>query len=235
MDRIPATKRWPRIAAYLVLLAAFNLFCFLGQSRRDDVFWLCYSFVTLAFGVRLVSLTDWLSPQEGDHKGLPLVRWYFWGALAAGLVLLYRPGVTFRMAMGVQVMIPFLYGVVLFLVTTHVVEGSSDPIVEDSNLVLVESCVAELAIDATDRRLMDRLLEMCERIGQSNRRATVLAEDMDQRLLHELETLQNQCYKREVDNAIATCARMTQLLKHREEVLQGLSLQAAQAAPAASK
>ena len=90
MDRIPATKRWPRIAAYLVLLAAFNLFCFLGQSRRDDVFWLCYSFVTLAFGVRLVSLTDWLSPQEGDHKGLPLVRWYFWGALAAGLVLLYR-------------------------------------------------------------------------------------------------------------------------------------------------
>ena len=90
MDRIPATKRWPRIAAYLVLLAAFNLFCFLGQSRRDDVFWLCYSFVTLAFGVRLVSLTDWLSPQAGDHKGLPLVRWYFWGALAAGLVLLYR-------------------------------------------------------------------------------------------------------------------------------------------------
>ena len=52
MDRIPATKWWPRIAAYLVLLAAFNLFCFLGQSRRDDVFWLCYSFVTLAFGVR---------------------------------------------------------------------------------------------------------------------------------------------------------------------------------------
>ena len=229
MDRTPATKRWPRIAAYLALLAAFNLFCFLGQSRRNDVFWLCYSFVTLAFGVRLVSLTDWLSPHEGDGQGLPLVRWYFWGALAAGLVLLYWPGVTFRMAMGVQVMIPFLYGAVLFLITTHV-EGSSEPIVEDSNLVWVESCVAELAIDATDRRLMDRLLEMCERIGQSNRRATVLAEDMDQRLLHELEILQNQCYKREVDNAIATCARMTQLLKHREEVLQSLSLQAAQAA-----
>ena len=83
MDRTPATKRWPRIAAYLALLAAFNLFCFLGQSRRNDVFWLCYSFVTLAFGVRLVSLTDWLSPHEGDGQGLPLVRWYFWGALAA--------------------------------------------------------------------------------------------------------------------------------------------------------
>lgn len=232
MDRTPATKRWPRIAAYLALLAAFNLFCFLGQSRRNDVFWLCYSFVTLAFGVRLVSLTDWLSPQEGDHKGLPLVRWYFWGALAAGLVLLYWPGVTFRMAMGVQVMIPFLYGAVLFLVTTHVVEGSSEPIVEDSNLVWVESCVAELAIGATDRRLMDRLLEMCERIGQSNRRATVLAEDVDQRLLHELETLQNQCFKREVDNAIATCVRMTQLLKRREEILQGLPLESQPSAPA---
>lgn len=231
MDRTPATKRWPRIAAYLALLAAFNLFCFLGQSRRNDVFWLCYSFVTLAFGVRLVSLTDWLSPHEGDGQGLPLVRWYFWGALAAGLVLLYWPGVTFRMAMGVQVMIPFLYGAVLFLVTTHL-ERSSEPIVEDSNLVLVESCVAELAIDAADRRLMDRLLEMCERIGQSNRRATVLAEDVDQRLLHELETLQNQCFKRETDNAIATCARMTQLLKRREKILQGLPLKSQPSAPA---
>ena len=84
MDRIPATKRWPRIAAYLVLLAAFNLFCFLGQSRRDDVFWLCYSFVTLAFGVRLVSLTDWLSPQEGDHKACP------WCAGISGVR--WRPG-----------------------------------------------------------------------------------------------------------------------------------------------
>ena len=135
------------------------------------------------------------------------------------------------MAMGVQVMIPFLYGAVLFLVTTHV-ERSSEPIVEDSNLVLVESCVAELAIGATDRRLMDRLLEMCERIGQSNRRATVLAEDVDQRLLHELETLQNQCFKREVDNAIATCVRMTQLLKRREEILQGLPLESQPSAPA---
>lgn len=231
MDRTPATKRWPRIAAYLALLAAFNLFCFLGQSRRNDVFWLCYSFVTLAFGVRLVSLTDWLSHHEGDGQGLPLVRWYFWGALAAGLVLLYWPGVTFRMAMGVQVMIPFLYGAVLFLVTTHL-ERSSEPIVEDSNLVLVESCVAELAIGAADRRLMDRLLEMCERIGQSNRRATVLAEDVDQRLLHELETLQNQCFKRETDNAIATCARMTQLLKRREKILQGLPLKSQPSAPA---
>ena len=44
-----------------------------------------------------------------------------------------------------------------------------------------------------------------------------------------------QTKERESSNAIATCARMTQLLKHREEVLQGLSLQAAQAAPAASK
>ena len=230
MDRTPATKRWPRIAAYLALLAAFNLFCFLGQSRRNDVFWLCYSFVTLAFGVRLVSLTDWLSPHEGDGQGLPLVRWYFWGALAAGLVLLCWPGVTFRMAMGVQVMIPFLYGAVLFLVTTRL-ERSSEPIVEDSNLVLVESCVAELAIGAADRRLMDRLLEMCERIGQSNRRATVLAEDVDQRLLHELETLQNQCFKRETDNAIATCARMTQLLKRREKILQGLPLKSQPSAP----
>ena len=235
MDRTPATKRWPRIAAYLALLAAFNLFCFLGQSRRNDVFWLCYSFVTLAFGVRLVSLTDWLSPHKGDGQGLPLVRWYFWGALAAGLMLLYWPGVTFRMAMGVQVMIPFLYGAVLFLVTTTHVEGSSEPIVEDSNLVLVESCVAELAIGAADRRLMDRLLEMCERIGQSSRRATVLAEDVDQRLLHELETLQNQCFKRETDNAIATCARMTQLLKRREEILQGLPLKSQPSAPAVSE
>ena len=160
-----------------------------------------------------------------------MVRWYFWGALAAGLVLLYWPGVTFRMAMGVQVMIPFLYGAVLFLVTTHV-ERSSEPIVEDSNLAWIESCVAELAIGAADRRLMDRLLEMCERIGQSNRRATVLAEDVDQRLLHELEILQNQCYKREVDNAIATCARMTQLLKRREEILQGLPLESQPSAPA---
>lgn len=234
MDRTPATKRWPRIAAYLALLAAFNLFCFLGQSRRDDVFWLCYSFVTLAFGVRLVSLTDWLSPHKGDGQGLPLVRWYFWGALAAGLMLLYWPGVTFRMAMGVQVMIPFLYGAVLFLVTTHL-ERSSEPIVEDSNLAWIESCVAELAIGAADRRLMDRLLEMCERIGQSSRRATVLAEDVDQRLLHELETLQNQCFKRETDNAIATCARMTQLLKRREEILQSLPLKGQPAAPAVSE
>ena len=59
---------------YVILLGVFNLLVFTISKSRNDVFWLSYGFMTLAFVVQIVSM--FLSFKSADVEtaffGIPL-------------------------------------------------------------------------------------------------------------------------------------------------------------------
>ena len=73
---------------YVILLGVFNLLVFTISTSRNDVFWLSYGFMTLAFVVQIVSM--FLSFKTADVEtaffGIPLASFSIY-YLCAELVI----------------------------------------------------------------------------------------------------------------------------------------------------
>ncbi len=212
---------------YVILLGVFNLLVFTISKSRNDVFWLSYGFMTLAFVVQIVSM--FLSFKTADVEtaffGIPLASfsiYYLCAELAIGALFMIFQQASFTLSLVIQVIVlaAFLIIAIISLLARDTVQQISEDIKEHvSNLksVLVD---IEMIMDAcTDPELKEKLRKLSETIKYSDPISNEAIADVEQRIMRKISELRINVDDNQIEDAKRSCAELERLYVERNKKL----------------
>ncbi|MDE6578935.1 MAG: hypothetical protein K2K41_00170, partial [Ruminiclostridium sp.] len=133
---------------YVILLGVFNLLVFTIFKNHSNVFWISYTFMTLAFVVQIVSM--FLSFRTADVEtaffGIPLASfsvYYLCAEIVIGALFMIFQQASFTLALVIQIIVlaAFLIVAIISLMARDTVQSIGNNIKEkvaDLRSVLVD-------------------------------------------------------------------------------------------------
>lgn len=212
---------------YVILLGVFNLLVFTISKSRNDVFWLSYGFMTLAFVVQIVSM--FLSFKSADVEtaffGIPLASFsvfYLCAELVIGALFMIFQMASFTLALVIQVIVlaVFLIVAIISLLARDTVQQIGDNVKEHvSNLksVLVD---IEMIMDVcTDSELKASLRKLSETVKYSDPISNEVVADVEQRIMRKISELRINIDDNQIADAKQSCADLERLYVERNKKL----------------
>ena len=204
---------------YVILLGVFNLLVFTISKSRNDVFWLSYGFMTLAFVVQIVSM--FLSFKSADVEtaffGIPLASFsvfYLGAELVIGALFMIFQMASLTLALVIQVLVlaVFLIIAIISLLSRDTVQQISDNVKEHvSNLKSVLVDIEMLMDGCTDPELKASLRKLSETVKYSDPISNEAVADVEQRIMRKISELRINIDDNQIADAKQSCADLESL------------------------
>lgn len=212
---------------YVILLGVFNLLVFTISKSRNDVFWLSYGFMTLAFVVQIVSM--FMSFKSADVEtaffGIPLASFsvfYLCAELVIGALFMIFQMASFTLALVIQVLVlaVFLIVAIISLLARDTVQQISDNVKEHvSNLKSVLVDIEMLMDGCTDPELKADLRKLSETVKYSDPISNEAVADVEQRIMRKISELRINIDDNQIADAKQSCADLERLYIERNKKL----------------
>ncbi len=212
---------------YVILLGVFNLLVFTISKSRNDVFWLSYGFMTLAFVVQIVSM--FLSFKSADVEtaffGIPLASFsvfYLGAELVIGALFMIFQMASLTLALVIQVLVlaVFLIIAIISLLSRDTVQQISDNVKEHvSNLKSVLVDIEMLMDGCTDPELKASLRKLYETVKYSDPISNEAVADVEQRIMRKISELRINIDDNQIADAKQSCADLERLYVERNKKL----------------
>lgn len=212
---------------YVILLGVFNLLVFTISKSRNDVFWLSYGFMTLAFVVQIVSM--FMSFKSADVEtaffGIPLASFsvfYLCAELVIGALFMIFQMASFTLALVIQVLVlaVFLIIAIISLLSRDTVQQISDNVKEHvSNLKSVLVDIEMLMDGCTDPELKADLRKLSETVKYSDPISNEAVADVEQRIMRKISELRINIDDNQIADAKQSCADLERLYVERDKKL----------------
>lgn len=212
---------------YVILLGVFNLLVFTISKSRNDVFWLSYGFMTLAFVVQIVSM--FMSFKSADVEtaffGIPLASFsvfYLCAELVIGALFMIFQMASFTLALVIQVLVlaVFLSIAIISLLARDTVQQISDNVKEHvSNLKSVLVDIEMLMDCCTDPELKADLRKLSETVKYSDPISNEAVADVEQRIMRKISELRINIDDNQIADAKQSCADLERLYVERNKKL----------------
>ncbi len=213
---------------YLILFAVFNMLVFLIFKERNNVFWLSYAFMALAFVVQIVSM--FLSFKSADVEtaffGIPLASfsvYYLIASLVIGaLFMIFQAHVNFTLALVIQVLVlaAFLIIAIISLLSRDTVQEISDNIkVNAANLKSVLVDVEMMRDECTDPELKASLRRLAETVKYSDPMTNDAVADVEQRIMRTISEMRISIDDGQIADAKQACSQLERLFVERNKKL----------------
>lgn len=212
---------------YVILLGVFNLLVFTISKSRNDVFWLSYGFMTLAFVVQIVSM--FMSFKSADVEtaffGIPLASFsvfYLCAELVIGALFMIFQMASFTLALVIQVIVlaVFLIIAIISLLARDTVQQISDNVKEHvSNLKSVLVDIEMLMDGCTDPELKADLRKLSETVKYSDPISNEAVADVEQRIMRKISELRINIEDNQIADAKQSCADLERLYVERNKKL----------------
>ena len=212
---------------YVILLGVFNLLVFTISKSRNDVFWLSYGFMTLAFVVQIVSM--FMSFKSADVEtaffGIPLASFsvfYLCAELLIGALFMIFQMASFTLALVIQVLVlaVFLIIAIISLLSRDTVQQISDNVKEHvSNLKSVLVDIEMLMDGCTDPELKADLRKLSETVKYSDPISNEAVADVEQRIMRKISELRINIDDNQIADAKQSCADLERLYVERNKKL----------------
>ena len=212
---------------YVILLGVFNLLVFTISKSRNDVFWLSYGFMTLAFVVQIVSM--FMSFKSADVEtaffGIPLASFsvfYLCAELVIGALFMIFQMASFTLALVIQVLVlaVFLIIAIISLLSRDTVQQISDNVKEHvSNLKSVLVDIEMLMDGCTDPELKADLRKLSETVKYSDPISNEAVADVEQRIMRKISELRINIDDNQIADAKQSCADLERLYVERTKKL----------------
>ena len=212
---------------YVILLGVFNLLVFTISKSRNDVFWLSYGFMTLAFVVQIVSMFMSFKSADVETKffGIPLASFsvfYLCAELVIGALFMIFQMASFTLALVIQVLIlaVFLIIAIISLLSRDTVQQISDNVKEHvSNLKSVLVDIEMLMDGCTDPELKADLRKLSETVKYSDPISNEAVADVEQRIMRKISELRINIDDNQIADAKQSCADLERLYVERNKKL----------------
>ena len=192
---------------YVILLGVFNLLVFTISKSRNDVFWLSYGFMTLAFVVQSVSL--FLSFKSADVE-----------TAVFGIMIFQMASLTLALVIQVLVLAVFLIIAIISLLSRDTVQQISDNVKEHvSNLKSVLVDIEMLMDGCTDPELKASLRKLSETVKYSDPISNEAVADVEQRIMRKISELRINIDDNQIADAKQSCADLERLYVERNKKL----------------
>ena len=212
---------------YVILLGVFNLLVFTISKSRNDVFWLSYGFMTLAFVVQIVSM--FLSFKSADVEtaffGIPLASFsvfYLGAELVIGALFMIFQMASLTLALVIQVLVlaVFLIIAIISLLSRDTVQQISDNVKEHvSNLKSVLVDIEMLMDGCTDPELKASLRKLSETVKYSDPISNEAVADVERRIMRKISELRINIDDNQIADAKQSCADLERLYVERNKKL----------------
>ena len=212
---------------YVILLGVFNLLVFTISKSRNDVFWLSYGFMTLAFVVQIVSM--FMSFKSADVEtaffGIPLASFsvfYLCAELVIGALFMIFQMASFTLALVIQVLVlaVFLIIAIISLLSRDTVQQISDNVKEHvTNLKSVLVDIEMLMDGCTDPELKADLRKLSETVKYSDPISNEAVADVEQRIMRKISELRINIDDNQIADAKQSCADLERLYVERTKKL----------------
>lgn len=212
---------------YVILLGVFNLLVFTISKSRNDVFWLSYGFMTLAFVVQIVSM--FMSFKSADVEtaffGIPLASFsvfYLCAELVIGALFMIFQMASFTLALVIQVLVlaVFLIIAIISLLSRDTVQQISDNVKEHvSNLKSVLVDIEMLMDGCTDPEIKADLRKLSETVKYSDPISNEAVADVEQRIMRKISELRINIDDNQIADAKQSCADLERLYVERNKKL----------------
>lgn len=212
---------------YVILLGVFNLLVFTLSETRNDVFWLSYGFMTLAFVVQIVSMFMAFKPADVETAffGIPLASFsifYLCAELAIGTLFMIFQMASFTLSLIIQVLVlaAFLIVAIISLLSRDTVRQISDNVKEHvSNLKSVLVDIEVLMDDCTEPELKADLRKLSETVKYSDPISNEAVADIEQRIMRKISELRINIDDNRIADARQSCADLERLYVERNRKL----------------
>ena len=212
---------------YVILLGVFNLLVFTISKSRNDVFWLSYGFMTLAFVVQIVSM--FMSFKSADVEtaffGIPLASFsvfYLGAELVIGALFMIFQMASLTLALVIQVLVlaVFLIIAIISLLSRDTVQQISDNVKEHvSNLKSVLVDIEMLMDGCADPELKAALRKLSETVKYSDPISNEAVADVEQRIMRKISELRINIDDNQIADAKQSCADLERLYVERNKKL----------------
>lgn len=212
---------------YGILFVVFNVLVFVIFKNRTDVFWMSYSFMTLAIIVQLVCML--LSFKNADLEavffGIPLASlgiFYLIAELAVGTIFMcfQQIGTTIPLVIQVLILAIFAITAIIALMARDTVQEIGNTVKE--KVVRLKSVRADVEIlfeGCTEPELKNRLRKLLETIRYSDPMTNDAIVDVEERIQQKVLELRIYCENSEVEEAKKTCSALELLYVERNKKL----------------
>ena len=211
----------------MILLGVFNLLVFTISTSRNDVFWLSYGFMTLAFVVQIVSM--FLSFKTADVEtaffGIPLASfsiYYLCAELVIGTLFMIFQMASFTLALVIQVLVlaAFLIVAIISVLSRNTVQQISDNVKEHVTTLKTVLVDVELLMEGcTDPELRANLRRLSETIKYSDPMSNEAVADVEQRIMRKISELRINIEDNQIAEAKKSCADLERLYIERNKKL----------------
>lgn len=212
---------------YVILLGVFNLLVFTIFKNHTSVFWISYTFMTLAFAVQIISM--FLSFRTADVEtaffGIPLASfsvYYLCAELVIGAIFMIFQQAGFTLALVIQVVVLaiFLVVAIISLMARDTVREIGNNIKEkvaDLRSVLID--VEMMRDGCGDPELKERLRKLSETIKYSDPMSNAAVADVEQRIKRQVSELRVYLDNNQLADAAQACKELELLYAERNKKL----------------
>ena len=229
MKKSTAKKSWIMMAAiYAIVFVVFNLLVFLIVNKKNEVFWLSYAFMCIAFLVQIVSMLLALRSLETEtvFMGIPLASlslYYFFAAIFVGAVFMFFQNAPFKLALIFQILILAIYSVVaiMALMSRNVVQDVNDNLKE--NVEAIKTLVVDVDVfipQVSDLGLKKALKKLSETIKYSDPMSNAEVADIEEQIMQTVNELRINIENSRNAEAIQTCKDIEVLFMQRNKLLK---------------
>ena len=212
---------------YVILLGVFNLLVFIISKSRNDVFWVSYGFMTVAFVVQIVSMLMAFKSADVETAffGIPLASFsvfYLCAELVIGTIFMIFQRASFTLALVIQVIVlaVFLIIAIISLLARDTVQQIGDNVKEHvSNLKSVLVDIEMLMESCTDPELKNSLRKLSETVKYSDPISNDAVADVEQRIMRKISELRINIDDNQVSDAKQNCAELERLYIERNKKL----------------
>lgn len=212
---------------YVILLGVFNLLVFTIFKNHSSVFWISYTFMTLAFAVQIISmfLSFKTSDVETAFFGIPLASfsvYYLCAELVIGAIFMIFQQAGFTLALVIQaaVLAIFLVVAIISLMARDTVREIGNNIKEkvaDLRSVLID--VEMMRDGCSDPELREKLRKLSETVKYSDPMSNEAVADVEQRIKRQVSELRVYLDNSQLADAAQACKELELLYAERNKKL----------------
>ena len=210
-----------------ILLIVFNVLVFLIFSEKNEVFWLSYAFVTVAFAAQFISM--FMSFRSADVEtaffGIPLVSfsiYYLCATLVIGIIFMIFQNAGFTLALIIQllVFVAFLIIAIISILSRDVVKAVNDNV--KSKVVEHKSHLVDIEMireSCTDAELKEALRKLSETVKYSDPMSNDSIADVEKRIMQKISELRVNTEDGLTEDAKKNCSELERLYIERNKKL----------------
>ncbi len=212
---------------YLLLLGVLNLLTFLIFKKRNEVFWLSYAFVTLAFAVQIVSML--LAFKTADVEtvffGIPLVSfsvYYLSAEIVIGALFMIFQVAPLALALVVQALLlaAFLIIAIVSLMARDTVQQIGENVKE--NVFSLKSVLADVEAirgSCADPDLKETIRKLSETIKYSDPMTNEAVAPIEETIREKISELRACTTDGRLSDAKLRCGELEELYAERNRTL----------------